>query len=257
MNPPIIEVVCGVTFDTLNRLLAPHVGLFWGRRLSAYPECREAVPLAAQIESAEGTTMASEFPDIPPLPRIQFLNASGDGMIQIQRERFHYNWQRREGAEYPRFEVVFSSFEQNLGEFREFLGEFDLGELSSRQYELTYVNHVAIGEGWDSTADIGAVFPDLAWRRQEGRLEPESLAWRSSLWLPDGTGRLHAAIRTATRTMDERRVLALELTARGMMGGASTDGMRKWFDKAHSHVVQAFEDLSSKELQKTFWGRVK
>lgn len=256
-NPPIVEVVCGIAFEPLKRLLAPHVGLLWESYRSAYPECREVVPLAVQIESPDGTLMEGDLSEIPPLPRIQFLSEVGDGMVQIQRERFHYNWQKREGGEYPRFESVFSCFKKRLETFQEFLANLKLGELAPRQYELTYVNHVAIGEGWDSNSDIGAVFPDLTWRKREGRLEPELVAWRCSFWLPDGVGRLHAAIRTATRTMDDRRVLALELTARGMIGGSDMGGLHDWFTRAHSHVVGAFEDLSSQELQDKLWGRVR
>ena len=28
-NPPVIEVVCGVRFKAINKLLAPHFGLLW------------------------------------------------------------------------------------------------------------------------------------------------------------------------------------------------------------------------------------
>src|SRR5450759_2459077 len=103
-NPPITEVVCGVAFETLRSLLAPHLGLLWEKYRPEFSRCQEAVPLAVQIENPEGTVAEAEIMDVPPLPRVQLRNAKGDGMIQVQRERFHYNWQKVSPDEkYPRF----------------------------------------------------------------------------------------------------------------------------------------------------------
>ena len=49
-NPPVIEVVCGIHFKSLNNLLAPHLGLLWEKYKSEYPFCQEVAPIAPAIE---------------------------------------------------------------------------------------------------------------------------------------------------------------------------------------------------------------
>jgi uncharacterized protein (TIGR04255 family) len=256
-RPPITEVVCGVAFETLRGLLAPHLGLLWEKYRPEFSRCQEAVPLLIQIEKPEGTLGEAEIVDVPPLPRVQLRNETGDAMIQVQRERFHYNWQKvcLEDA-YPRFEAIFALYREKLDIFQSFLSANDLGTLVARQYELTYVNHILRGDGWDTPADIGTVFPDLVWRRLAGRPEPESVMWRAAFKLPDDLGRLHVSIRSAQRTSDGKDLLLADFTARGIVG-TDEEGMAEWFKRAHDSIVVGFEDLTSPTVQKDLWGRVK
>jgi uncharacterized protein (TIGR04255 family) len=161
-RPPVSEVVCGVMFAPLKGLLAPHLGLLWERYKPDYAECKEAPPLAMQVEGPPAAEPDFEILEIPTLPRAWFVEPNGNRLVQVQRDRFHHNWRKMNAEdEYPRHERVLAVFNERLETFSSFLTENGLGELHLKQYEMTYVNHVLSGSGWNSVADIGSIFPDF------------------------------------------------------------------------------------------------
>lgn len=94
-NPPLTEVVCGILFQNLESFLTPHVGLLWEKFKLDYPYCQEVAPLAPAIEQfGESLDVEFDLIDIPPLPRVWFLNENGSEIIQIQRDRFLHNWKK-------------------------------------------------------------------------------------------------------------------------------------------------------------------
>src|SRR5689334_15682106 len=94
-TPPINEVVCGLMFEPLNELLAPHLGLLWEKYKPGFATCKQQPPLALQLEKPEGTISEAQVVfEEPPLPRVWFEETGGNGIIQVQRDRFHYNWRR-------------------------------------------------------------------------------------------------------------------------------------------------------------------
>ena len=132
-NPPVKEVVCGVLFKSLKGLLAPHLGLLWERYKPDYPHCRHLSPLAPTIERfGEAAKVEVELSDVPPLPRIWFVHAKDNGIIQVQPDRFLHNWRKvREGDEYPRYDRVIKMFREHLTTFMSFLQEQSIGALGA------------------------------------------------------------------------------------------------------------------------------
>lgn len=95
-RPPVIEVVCSITFQPLDRFLAPHFGLYWEKVKQRYSECAERGPLAPVIEGAAGRKpLEVELLDVPPIPRIWFVNQESNELIQVQRDRFLHNWRKK------------------------------------------------------------------------------------------------------------------------------------------------------------------
>jgi uncharacterized protein (TIGR04255 family) len=259
-NPPVIEVVSGVAFKAIDRLLAPHLGLLWEKFKPAYPGCRELPPLVLQIEEfGPAAQVEAQLLQVPPLPRIWFIDPKGNKIIQVQRDRFIHNWKKVEPSDdYPRFPVVVSEiFRTRLTEFQHFLDEHQLGTVEPLQYELTYINHIPQGENWTSLRDVGQVFSDVSWDSSRDRFlpEPETIHWKTSFQLPERSGRLHVSIRSAHRLPDKTPLLVLELTARGIGQDHSLDGVWAWFQTAREWIVRAFADLADDQLQQTVWGR--
>jgi uncharacterized protein (TIGR04255 family) len=259
-NPPVIEVVCGILFRPIERMLAPHLGLLWEKYKRDHPSCQEVPPLAPVIERFEETpaqTVELELSNRPLLPRIWFVTSNGTGIIQIQTDRFLYNWRRVRGEdEYPHYHQVVEMFRDHLAKFELFLGEAEIGTIEPLQYEITYVNHIPRGSGWTNLNDIDKVFPDLAWRGDQERFlpAPEGINWRTAFVLANRTGRLHASVRHVVRPQDRRRIVLLELTARGMGDDMCGEGMWTWFDLAHEWIVRGFADLTGEEVQRNIWG---
>jgi uncharacterized protein (TIGR04255 family) len=258
-NPPLDEVVCGVLFERLDKFLTPYLGVLWGRYKSDYSECREVAPLVPLIESFERTPqVTSQDIDIVPLPRIWFVHANGTRIIQVQRDRFLHNWRKvRPEDEYPHYETVIELFQIHLSTFKNFLHEEKLGTVTPLQYELTYVNFIPQGNGWQTLEDIGKIFPDVTWQVDKKRFlqSPDSIFWQTNFLLPAQAGRLHINIQKARRREDGHPLLRFELTARGIGNYTSPEAMSDWFDLAHEWAVRAFEDLTSVDIQREIWRR--
>jgi len=259
-RPPVIEVVCGMTFKPLDGLLAPHLGLLWEKlKQDGYTKCQEVAPLAPAVEQFDGPQSPSfEVTDTPPLARIWFTRDDENGIIQVQRDRFLHNWKKaRPGDEYPHYDAVIAKFREKLASFEAFVLDAEVGQLEPQQYEMTYVNHIMQGNGWHSLREIGKVFPDVGWRDQTGRFlhSLEAVNIRLSFVLPNRSGRLHATIRTALRRQDGFPMLLLDMTARGIPKEHSRDAMWEWFDIAHEWIVRGFADLTGPEMQGPVWSR--
>jgi uncharacterized protein (TIGR04255 family) len=258
-NPPVNEVVCGILFERIDKLLNPYLGILWEKFKTEYSECREVAPLIPVIENLDRPSQQrSQYVDVPPLPRTWFVHSSGNGIIQVQRDRFLHNWRKiRSEDEYPRYHRVINMFRTHLSRFTEFLDENRLGVVTPLQYELTYINHIIQGEGWETITDVGTVFPNFAWHTAETYFlpDPDSMNWHTSFSLPNRAGRLHTRIQTAMRRGDERPLLRFELTARGIGNYTTLDAMWNWFELAHEWIVRGFADLTDPQVQKNLWRR--
>jgi uncharacterized protein (TIGR04255 family) len=254
-RPPVVEVVCGVLFGSLPGLRTAHVGVFWDAIRKEFPLVEEAPPLSPVIETSDRSPMLeAELLLIPPLPRTWFSTADGHGLVQLQRDRFVYNWKRGspDDGNYPSYDVVIVNFERLWREFGSFVSREQLGELVARQFELVYVNVVPMS----SIPSRDPVLVDHTRKLSPDRFlpDPESYAWRTSYLLPDDRGRLHVAASSARAIETGDPILKLDITARGI-GNAATDEMRDWFDMAHEWIVRGFADVTTESMQRNVWGR--
>jgi uncharacterized protein (TIGR04255 family) len=256
-RPPVVEVVCGVQFGALAGLRVAHVGVFWEQIRGEFPAVDEAPPLSAVIET-RGLPSSVEFSVglIPPLPRTWFLSEDGHRLIQLQRDRFIYNWRRKspDDGEYPSYDNVIVEFEQLWRTFEKFATENKLGELVARQLELTYVDIIP----QDQVPKDDAVFVDHARSRSLGRFleAPEGFDWQTRYLLPEENGRLHVHASSAREVDSGAPVMRLEMTARGIGDLASAADMRRWFDLAHEWIVRGFIDVTTTRMQTEVWRRI-
>ncbi len=254
-SPPVVEVVMGVQFQPLAQLRSPHFGLFWETVRPEYSSCRENPPIAPQLEdpSKPGATkdVQLQMSLVPPLPRVFFEDASGQWLIQLQRDRFLHNWRcgAKEG-DYPRYPAVQEKFLSQWSNFRQFVAANELGDIDVTQLEITYLNHIA---PWTDQSELGDLFPDFRWRKGERSLgRPEACNISYAFTSSDGLSRLRATVRPGIHPK-KGNVLLFELTVRGV---AEKDDFEDWFDNGRSWIVTAFADLTSDEWHKK-WERVK
>lgn len=258
-KPPVVEVVYGVLFKPLESLLAPHLGLLWTRLGPEYAKCEEVPPIPQVIERFEEADEPEiQVTNVAPLARAWFIHSDDTAVIQVQRDRFLCNWRKiRAENPYPRYETLVGCFKERLGQFESFLEETALGRVEPLQYELTYINHIPHGEGWDTLGDLGKVLNDFCWREDATRFlpAPDSINLRTSFVLPNRDGRLHVSVRNATRKKDRVATVLVELTARGIPTERSREAMWSWFDLAREWIVRGFADLTAADLQTKAWGR--
>lgn len=259
-RPPVIEVVCGVTFLEPEGLISPYLGLLWERFRTDYSRCEERPPLAQVIERPDlGSSKVDVTLQDVPTSRVWFIREDETAIIQVQRDRFLHNWKKvSDDDEYPRYSRVIAMFLEKLAVLDEFLLQSGFNHTVPIQYELTYVNHVPFGS-LAGIADMpGALFRDLGWDQSKRFLPyPEAFNWRASFQLPSKAGRLHATVRTGKRTKDEAPVIVLDLTARGFFEQPDDSSPTEWFDLAHKWIVNGFVDLTTAEAQERLWGRTK
>jgi uncharacterized protein (TIGR04255 family) len=250
-NPPVAEVVTGVYFKKIP-LQLPHFGLLWEQYRREYPRFEEATPLVTAFEQTD----TIDFP----MPRVWFVSADETGVIQVQHSYFLANWRKAKPTDaYPRYHKVMEQYRDRLQRFTDFLKTHELPEIEPVHYEMTYVNHILQGQGWNDISDIGRVFPDLSWRNETDRFLGgyETLSCVSAFSLPNRMGRLRASIRTARRREDDHPVLILELTAKGRPEPGDEADVWDWYAVAREWIVRGFADLTSKEMQETTWERIR
>lgn len=251
---PVNEVVCGLRFATPDKLRIPHIGPLWDKFRTDYPNIQHAQPVVSigELPPIDATTGF-------PIPRFWFINKSDDQLVQFQFDRFYFNWRRRKD-DYPRYPHVIQQFESVLNKIDTFFEEQGFGEVNPTEYELTYINHIPKGSGWESIEDLsnGSIFRDFVWDPKSERFLPHPLnvTWTQEFPLPQMLGRLIVALKQAIRMDDKVPLLVLELTARGTDGLEDKKSYRKWFDTAHEWIVRGFTDLTTPELHK-IWEREK
>lgn len=250
-KPPINEVVCGVRFFPPDNFRVPHIGLLWEKFRPYYPVIQHAPPLV----SAKGEIAIDKTLGVP-LPRIWFINKEDDQLIQFQIDRIYFNWRRRKN-DYPRYSYVIKHFENLWDIVVNLFNEFNLGNFNPIECELTYVNHIPKGEGWNTIKDLSKIFNVFTWNHVTERFlqEPENVAWQTNFKLPENKGSLTISLKQAIRTEDQVPLFVLELTARGPAESNNKDTILKWFDLAHEWIVLSFVDLTTQEVQTKVWER--
>ncbi len=257
-SPPVIETVLGVEFRPLNKWSIQHFGLFWNRIREEFPKCEIQPPLMSQIEifgqPQPQQKIGIQLMTVPEV-RCWFSHSDQARLIQIQNDRFVHNWRKIENHTYPSYNTIKPKFKSHWETFCNFLNEENLGEPEAIQCEVTYINHIEIGEEWKSLADISEIVP--AW---SGQLSgsflplPETVQIKTAFVIPDDRGRLHINLQPAIRRVDLKQILQLTLTARGAPKSAETSAILEWFDLGHDWVVRGFADFTSEKMHQ-LWKR--
>lgn len=132
----------------------------------------------------------------------------------------------------------------------------EIGEVTPFQYELTYIDQLRQGNGWDRLNDIGKIYnlfvdfqkSDLFWSGTE------SLMFRTSFKHPDLHSRLHLAVRNRVKMPEESQTLQTDFTMRGFPENADYT-MIGWFKSAREQIQEKFITLFTENIQTQIWGR--
>jgi len=256
-NPPVIEVVCGVQFDPVEAFHATTFGAFWQLVRDEYPAVEDKPPLPTMFEGPglSPASIRAEIIEGPVFPRVFLVHKSPNWLIQLQKDRLLHNWRKiHDDDEYPRYPNVVRRFLSAWEQFGRFWVEAQMGDLRINQLEITYINHIAFGDGWSDLREIGRVFRDVQWANGSRFLpKPESIGLAMTFSLPDGVGRLHVSVKQGIRHRDGSAVLLCELTARGMPCTADGDAISAWFDIGRRWIVEGFTDLTADHMHRQ-WG---
>ena len=255
------EVAISVEFVPLPKWKSSHAGLYWSQINKTYPQTQVHPPLVSVPEKIGDDIWRRPQVHVsvfdPESSRFWFISASGDSLIQVQRDRFIVNWRRmRDDDTYPTYhKVLRQRFLEEWKRFKKFIFDNELGEFDVRRAELTYVNDIPRGNGWATIEELLQLFSSLWKQPQSGFLpSPETLTATGSFLMPEQKGRLHFATQLVRRQSDEKEAYQLQLIARGDPPGSSDDAVMSWIDLGHEWIVRGFVDLTSKRAH-DLWGR--
>lgn len=271
-NPPVVEVALGVQFEPIEGFLAPHLGLIWNQWRSEFPKIEQHQALAPVIERLGARRMARSEVSVAlragaETPRIWMLSDNGCDLVQVQQDHFLRNWRKYPApdSEYPRYEAhIRPRFLQDFARFQQFLKANDLPAAKVNQCEVTYVNHVTAGKGWQSHSELGAVF--VGWQRKFGHdwtspLEAVGARFSKVIRDKDGEflGRLNVQIDSAftaptAEDTTDTNIFAITLVARGRPTGQDEGGISGFLDRGRDEIVRMFDAITTDEMHK-LWGK--
>lgn len=133
----------------------PHFGLLWGEIRADYPSYVQ-LPYLPPVQDSGGPVF-----DLinfgPPAARIGFVHSSGERLLQIQHDRFLHNWKKASAeADYPRYETIRPIFVKEWDRYRRFRAAQGLPAPHVATGQVTYINHIEKGAGWNTSLTLAA-----------------------------------------------------------------------------------------------------
>jgi len=202
-----------------------------------------------------------QIEDAPPPVRMWFLTEDGTQLIQIQRDRFAFNWRKlATDRKYPHYDQVRGDFVRQLEKFYGFLSDESLEEPDPDQVELTYVNHIPAEITKDGLSPLEHFLRLWAGIPSEALIpNPELVSFQTQFAIreeQDFLGRLYIQLQSRFLTRDNSPVYQLQLTARGapIPEGQRFPGVLEFLDRGHTWIVRTFADITTTEMHKK-WKR--
>ncbi|MEG3618928.1 TIGR04255 family protein [Magnetovibrio sp. PR-2] len=264
-SPPVSEVAISVQFEPIQGLNPFHIGRLWEESYrKQYPSAEQKAPLPYVIEKfgkpEKGETGISILQGVPPV-RHWFYNKKGTELIQIQNDKFVFNWrQTKKREKYPRYEDVIKKYKRHLKKFIAFLKANEIGELVPNQCEVTYVNAVGRETGASSHAKVADFIAPWSGRTSDDFLgQPEEVDIRTS-YLMCGEdqvplGRLHISLEPRSLVETDEPYYRFVLSARGAPLEPTIKAVGDFSDFARQYVIRAFASFTSKKAHKV-WRRI-
>lgn len=259
-KPPVEEVILGVLFKPLDRFFAPHLGEIWQefKELGfVHTTAQGAIPPTIESFSDQIPEPHVQISNVPDFGRLLFIHENEDRILQIQRDRFTFNWRKIEGGQkYPGFSAIFTMFEDFCTRFRDNLQHQGIGDIIPLQYELGYINQLLRGDGWNTLGDIGKIYQMFADSQQSDSFwsGAESVILQTSFPITDLQGRLHLAISNRVKIPEQQQTLQTDFTLRGFSQNEE-NAMGIWFKSARDQILEKFTTMFTDDIQTRVWER--
>jgi hypothetical protein len=200
------------------------------------------------------------------LPRTWFMSEDGAQLVQLQHDRFTFNWRELElGLAYPRYDRLGARFEELFG-----LLLAGLDELGAAPFinlcEVTDVNPVEYrgrGGGPGQHPDLAKIINRLRPRPRNAFLpEAEDTQLQARWRIPpeevrrEGrppAGRLYLSASPGLKPPKSTPIYLVNLTARVIPAAGETDSAMTALDVGHKWAVLGFIDLTKTRMHRE-WG---
>lgn len=259
VRPPVDEVVLSVLFQSLDKLLAPHLGEIWQEfKKDGFIHIMEQPPVMPTVETFPNPSRGSQLHiNMPDLPRIWFIHEDDSQILQVQRDRFTFNWRKTEpDQQYPGFSAICDNFAGFYNRFYQIMRNMGIGEIIPLQYELTYIDQLRQGDGWNTLDELSKIYNMFVDFQESDSFwsDAESFSLRTSFTLADLHGRLHLTIRNRVKIPEEIQTLQTDFTVRGFPENVDCSTIT-WFKLAREEIRKKFTSLFTEDIQIQVWER--
>lgn len=258
-DPPVVEVVAGVSFTGYESDFGPVLSAFWKEVLrDRFPGLQQQPPYTPPEEvfgdqpSMGGITFQFGAPFAS--SRLWASSADGSELLQLQPEWFARNWRKvNAGDEYDQWPTRRAALEESLRELDAYLTQAGVRLPTIRQCEVGYVNHISLEGVSSGHGGIGQVL-----RGQDalsGFSPIEQATIRAQYVLADNSvpiGRLHVSASPALDTAG-KPIYVLELTSRGKPEAPDPSSALAFLDRGRAAINSAFVALTTPEMHSA-WG---
>ncbi|MGD0161434.1 MAG: TIGR04255 family protein [Candidatus Sulfotelmatobacter sp.] len=253
-NPPAVETLMGVHFAPIEKWQGPYFGLFWSRIKKDYPRVEIQPPIVTALTPEMALAQFQSRFELP--MRCWFFNQDETRLIQVQNNMFLHNWRKVERTgKYLHYDELRPLFESEWEGFRGFLEGEGLGAPVVQLCEVTYVNHIDRGNGWETFGELSEVLPNWSPKTSGNYLpSPEFVGVNASYALKGVEGRLQITAQPAVRQTDAKETIQLTVTARCKPSSSSNEQIYRCLSEARERVVLGFTDFTSPKMHK-IWGR--
>jgi len=265
-RPPVVEVALSVQFARLPLLRPFAIRDLWATWAATYPNVQEQPtlpPLEVELPRGQPSRLRIALEPIttPSDVRYWFSDEASRFLIQVQQDRFVFNWRRAPGDDspYPRYATVRENFLRHLAELIAFLQHEEVGDLRFNATEVTYINHIPAGQGWAGPPHLEEVIQ--YWRgvpQTSERSAPRDVAmrWRYEVEPVDGisAGHLLVALDPARHLETQQDILSLQLIARGLPSADGVEGAVASMDAGREWIVRRFVEMTTPKMH-AHWGR--
>jgi uncharacterized protein (TIGR04255 family) len=253
-TPPVSEVVLGVQFPSI--VTPVHLGAYYQKVKQRFPKTQTLPPILPVVETFGTFSLsAAQFAVTQGMhPRIWFLSADDNFLIQLQGDRLLVNWRAGiNGAPYPHFEAVQKVFMNALDELEALLGEENI-TIAVNQCEVVYINSILAASTGIPISQPQRIFRLCSAERGPEWQEPlEQISCNARYQLKDlaGTpyGRLTVTLASGAAA-NMSPAFQLELTARGFPKGEGRAGILAFQDQGHRAIVKCFAAITTPEMHK-------
>ena len=255
-KPPLNEVALGVQFSPPIGYLQIRSGEVWSLFKSDYPVVQEQPPLEPAFE-----TFGLQYGQFGGRigffsgamhNRFWFLRNDGDELVQFQQDRLLHNWRKvgDQTNEYPRFEQMIERFGAEVRRLQTYFSTLSPQALVINQCEVSYINHIEVGTGplnlstWLRGMVIeGVEFDDV------------NIGLREVIRGENGQpiGRITYEVAAGFKP-DGKRIIVLNLTARGAPKGTDIDSALQFIALGRELIVLRFAQVTTEGAHKA-WER--
>lgn len=240
-NAPLVEVSIGVQYSS-DLLTEVEIYRFHEKYLQeSFPVVQNQIRLLDIVEEEEPskvqpTIHISEFQSLP--GRKFFISEDGTRLVQIQSNRFAFNWRAvNQGVnDYPSFENVLNEFIALL----EKMNKFKNSVLPIDYLELTYIDHIEVEKFGTKTFDVDMAINNFLFNQSL-----RTFACEYSVWKKEIAGNLAVKFQSAYKNIDGKKLITMDSSCRGKYIGYQSP--KDWFHASHEILkLNFFNSLTDK-----------